>query len=122
MLLLTETLYHSRGTTSPVTQKPEENPPRKNSSDIWRSDAAQYGHEPCSERALRLGAMPTPKLAWGDARYCRLPKSSVCCVVASDHPVMLNRNFGSWKKPVSQTIVRCQVSELTVFTCRVRPR
>ena len=72
-----------------MSHTPDEKPPRKNSSDIWRSLEAQKGQEPVSERAVRFGAMPTPSVAALLNRYCMLPKSNVCCVVGSDQSVML---------------------------------
>src|SRR5262249_28977479 len=95
MLLFIESVYCSRGMTVPVTNTPDENPPRTNSPAICRSLAAQYGHDPCTERAVRFGKTPTPITAHVAARYCRFPNSIVCCVVGSDQSEMLYRNFGS---------------------------
>ena len=60
MLLLIVSVYLSRGRTSPVMKKPEEKPPRKNSSAIDRSEPAQYGHDPIIDLAVVLGERPTP--------------------------------------------------------------
>jgi hypothetical protein len=49
----------------PLIQNPEAKPPRRNSSAIWRSLPAQNGHEPCSERFVRLGETPTPNVSSG---------------------------------------------------------
>src|SRR5688572_12168606 len=84
MLLLMDRVYCRRGSASPVIQKPDEKPPRKNSSDIWRSAPAQKGQDPVSERAVRLGATPMPMPNAFEKRYCMFPKRSVCCVVGSD--------------------------------------
>src|SRR3954470_7416468 len=88
-LLLMDSEYTSRGTTSPVMNAPDEKPPRNNSSDICRSDAAQNGHEPCIDRAVSVGRIPTPIARCLFTRYCTLPKISVCCVAPSDQLVML---------------------------------
>src|SRR4249920_1462467 len=89
MLLLTVSVYLSRGRTSPVMNKPEEKPPRKNSSAIDRSEPAQNGHDPIIDLAVVLGERPTPTVSAFEAMYCKLPKSSVCCVVGRDQSVML---------------------------------
>ena len=51
-----------------MAEKPEANPPRRNSSAICRSLPAQNGHEPWSDRLVRFGETPTPKFRCGDAR------------------------------------------------------
>src|SRR5918993_3686494 len=85
MLVFTEAVYQNFWMGCPVTKKPDENPPRKKSSAICRSLEPQKGHEPCTERAVRLGAIPTPMPIAGLNRYCRLPNRRVCWVVGSDH-------------------------------------
>ena len=54
------------------------------SQHIWRSLPAQNGHEPCVERADRLGASPTPNVRGLDTVYCITPNTRVCCVLGSD--------------------------------------
>src|SRR4051794_33336666 len=89
MLVFTEAVYQKRSSGRPVTKKPDEKPPRKKSSAICRSLEPQNGQEPCTERTVRLGVMPTPRVSDGLKRYWRFPKSSVCCVVGSDQREML---------------------------------
>src|SRR5512146_525197 len=89
MLLFADSVYTSRGRICPAIHAPDENPPRKNSSAIRRSDPAQYGQEPCIDRAVSVGAIPTARVGAEPTRYCRLPNRSVCCVVGSDHRVRL---------------------------------
>src|SRR3954466_1066471 len=89
MLVLTEAVYQNLLRGCPVTKNPDENPPRKKSSAICRSLDPQNGQEPCTERAVRLGAIPTPSVKAGLNRCCILPNSSVCCVVGSDQSEML---------------------------------
>src|SRR5687768_4656452 len=89
MLVLTEAVYQNFSTGCPVTKTPDENPPRKKSSAICRSLEAQKGQEPCIERAVRLGAMPTPMPIARLNRYERLPNNRVCWVVGSDQREML---------------------------------
>src|SRR5215218_1069509 len=89
MLVGTEAVYQNLSMGWPVTKNPDENPPRKKSSDICRSLDPQKGQEPCTERAVRLGAIPTPRPMALLNRYWRLPNSKVCCVVGSDQSEML---------------------------------
>src|SRR3954471_1217788 len=89
MLVLTEAVYQNLRNGWPGTKKPDETPPRKKSSDICRSLEPQKGQEPCTERAVRLGAIPTPTPIALLNRYWRCPNSRVCCVVGSDQSEML---------------------------------
>ena len=70
-------------------KKPDENPPRMKSSTICRSLEPQNGQEPCTERTVRFGVIPTPSVRPWFTRNIMFPKSSVCCVVGSDQREML---------------------------------
>ena len=84
-----DAVYQKFFSASPVMKAPVEKPPRMNSSAICRSLPAQKGQEPCIERTVRFGAMPTPSITARFTRYWRLPKTRVCWVAPRLHTVRL---------------------------------